>query len=301
MKIYYPKDIETIIHKSSDGRRTYRLDGIEKITRLKSTLENEFEIVEVESKDMVNLDAIHSEEYLNSLKTGIPKSLAESSGILWQPQLLQVFANSAESLISASYEALKNKRSASISKGGHHAVRERGYGFNPVCEIAIAVRSLLKENESLSIAVVDLDIHLGNGLQALLSNVPNVTVFDLWSKKMASWNEVNATNIISKQAQTVEEYWNALEVVVDELHLLKPDLIIYHSGMDVFYKDRMGGIEGFTEVEIKKREETIMQLPYNIALVLGGGYVDHSTSESSLVGMEKLVNLHKISFDLLKL
>jgi hypothetical protein len=70
--------------------------------------------------------------------------------------------------------------------------------------------------------------------------------------------------------------------------------------MDIYESDRLGGFEGFDKEEIERREKfVISSFPQNFVLVPGGGYVDYSDPSKARSGMENLVNLHKISFELL--
>lgn len=304
VKLFYPKGIESIWHYSTDKKRKYRLDGIEKLVRLKGDLQQDanFELIEVKDASIDLLRTVHSTEYVNALVSGEPKELAESSGLIWQSGLAQAFANCAQALILAAKEAMSsNSRTGVIAKGGHHAVSCRGFGFNPVNEIAICVSTLQAESPDTKIAVIDLDIHFANGLHELLANKPNTLLLDIWTKTQEKWGDAtSARNLISFKAESKQSYLETLDRVIEEATSFQPDVVLYHSGMDVYERDRLGGIPGFDVEAISERESRIMRaFPQKLVLVLGGGYVDHSDPDLSEAKMAELVNLHRVSYKLL--
>lgn len=306
IKVFYPVGIENIWHHNADNTNRYRLDGIEKLVRLKSRIDKDrkFKVINVSDADIETLKSIHSIDYIESLKTGSPLNLVQTSGLIWQESLAQAFANCAKSVTLACKDALLNRASVALSSGGHHAIKSRGYGLNPISEVAIAIENLHKENPDLKIVVLDLDIHAGNGFQNLLQNKKNITVYDLWSKSISEWDiPLYATNIKSYKVDTLDEYKICLENTLNEIKDLNPDLVIYHSGADVVQTDRLGGISGFTKDDFEQRElkviSTILHLKIPIAVVLGGGYVKYTDANQVESLREKLVDLHYYTFKLL--
>lgn len=299
IKLFYPSGIENIRHHSANGQREYRLDGVEKLVRLKHTLEEDprFEVTDVSNSQVELLKMVHDDAYFNALISGEPRELAESSGLIWHDETAQVFANSAQALVSASEEAITAGKAGVISKGGHHAIRERGFGFNPINEIAICIKATQDRKPGLKIAVIDLDIHFSNGLHKLLAGKQDILLLDIWSKTQEKWGEpIPASNSFSFKVNTFEEYWEALDQIIDETKNFKPNLVIYHSGMDIYESDRLGGIKGFDKEAIMQRESKVIKtFDKGLVLVLGGGYVNHSEGGS----IDNLVGLHKISYDLL--
>lgn len=301
-KAFYPAGLENIWHKSADGTRTYRLDGLEKIIRLREALaaSNDIEIVNVDIADTQPLSSVHTAEYLEALRTGQPAELAGSSGIMWQPSLLQADANSVQCLLSACHEALQNKFAISLGKGGHHAVADRGYGFGSVNEVAIVIRELQRINPGLRIAVIDLDVHMGNGWQELLADKTNVLLVDLWSKTIPKWGvPAAADNVHSRFVGVPAEYLEVLNAELNGIRDFAPKLMIYHCGLDVLETDRMSGIVGFTEDVLWQRERLMTEFVHSNSIptvfISGGGYVDHAAEAKAQASMSHLVDLlHRI-------
>lgn len=257
-----------------------------------------FDIVNINEKNANLLSTVHSDEYLKALRSGIPNELANSSGLIWNSQFFEIFTNSSSALVHACWETLNGQPSLALTKGGHHAVKSRGYGFNPVNEIAIAVKSIHKKQPKVKIAVLDSDIHLGNGLKEILHNEPNCLIIDIWNKMLEKWGDPNSKgSYISSFVTTTKEYFQTLRESLASIKKYAPELVIYHSGADVFEKDRFGGIKGFDLTKYTDREKLVMEnLAGKTCLVFGGGYAVYE--ESSDYTIMELVDLHMSSIEI---
>jgi len=303
MRIFYPDQLENIWHRSRDGKH-YRLDSNEKRVKLREKLESDekFQVEVVSDTSAEILKSVHTPEYVAALVTGEPLELAESSGLLWVPELTPYCSNSCQCVILAAQGALRSGRSGTIASGGHHAVADRGYGFNPVNEVAIAAKHLLSNNLVTKLAILDLDVHYANGTNAILRDEPRVLNIDIWNKTLPKWEPVEDTETLKQYfVETPEQFFAKLETAFTQIQAFKPEVILYHSGMDVWEGDRMGGIPGFTIEKIQEREQKVFSFAKEnnvpIVLVLGGGYARHDTPEISAQSMQQLIDLHLISFN----
>jgi acetoin utilization deacetylase AcuC-like enzyme len=303
VQLYYPDQIENVWHQSQTGE-SYRLDIVEKLVRLKDTLSSDqkFQITTVTDTPIEVLRLVHTPEYVEALRTGQSPELANSSGLLWQPALPIAYANSAQCLMQAASTALQVGSAGVISSGGHHAVPGRGFGFNPVNELAIAAKHLLNTQKVSKLAIFDLDIHYANGTNTILHDEPRVLNIDIWNKTLPQWQPVEDTNTLKQVfIDSMDSYWAKLDEALKQLIDFEPEIILYHSGMDVFENDRTGGIFGFKESKIKEREEKVFDFSKKnkipIVLVVGGGYAHHETPTSTEISLQQLVKLHTISFE----
>lgn len=299
-KLFYPSGIEHIWHKSADGKTVYQLDSIQKVVQLKKAFENdgEFKVIDVTDGDTALWSLIHTPKYIEALISGQPRSLAESSGIMWQESFPQAYVNSAKAMILASETALAEKFSITLGKGGHHTLSDHGYGFGPVNEVAIAIKYLHNHNPKLKIAVLDTDVHIGNGWKHLLRNKENVLLVDLWSKTIPKWDLPQpALNVHSVKINTVSEYIPQLKSQLKDVESFKPDLLIYHCGLDVLQSDRMGGIKGFDASLLKEREQLITDFvkenDLSLVFVSGGGYIDHSNPIKAQEDLQQITRQYK--------
>jgi acetoin utilization deacetylase AcuC-like enzyme len=306
LEIYYPTFTNRILHKSASGDQVYRLDAFEKLIRLKWELlkKDDLQLFEVYEENHNSLNAVHTPEYIHALMTGTPEDLANSSGVLWQKPLFPLILQTNQSLILSSKSALNTGSAVSLSMGGHHSIREKGLGFSPINNIAVAIEALQRENPSRKIAVLDLDVHYGNGLASILKGKENVLVVDLWNKTLDKWGYFEDSNLIDHKVDNPVDFFVRLNESLEQIKAFKPDLLIYHSGADVIQGDRMGGIVGFTNEDFVKKEKLVSSFAkqHNIPIVLvfGGGYVDHKSKETAELGYKTIVDLFIESINTLK-
>jgi acetoin utilization deacetylase AcuC-like enzyme len=306
LEIYYPTFTNRILHKNASGDHVYRLDAFEKLIRLKWEIlqKNDLQIFEVYEENHNSLSSVHAPEYIHALMTGTPEDLANSSGVLWQKPLFPLILQTNQSLILSSKSALNSGSSVSLSMGGHHSIREQGLGFSPINNIAVAIEALQKENPGRKIAVLDLDVHYGNGLASILKGKPDVLVVDLWNKTLDKWGYFEDSNLIDHKVDNPVDFFVRLNESLEQIKAFKPDLLVYHSGADVIQEDRMGGIPGFTSEDFVKKENLVAsfakQNSIPIVLVFGGGYVDHTTKDTSEQGYKRIVDLFLESINTLK-
>lgn len=303
---YYPKLYDTLVHHNADKTITYQLDQIEKTKRLYYKLKTSpnYDTQVVNSSDDSVLNLCHSSKYLNSLKTGKPQPLAETSGLIWQKNLYPAHVNSVWSSIKSSISALNKNISVTLTSGGHHAVADRGYGFNPINTIALTTKYLLTNKIINNIAILDLDVHLGNGTIELLQHTSNIHIFDIYRYTKPEWiTRLPSTlpdNIRVYQTDSTNQYFKQLESYLAQIKKLNPGLVIYHHGVDVYKNDRYGGILKFSEEKIHLRERLLLKSLYRhvpIMIILGGGYVKYDNPSLTTSRKNTLHRLHTIFFE----
>lgn len=288
IQAFYPSSTYNIIHKGKKGN-IYHLDGIEKCNSLMISLKNikQIQIKNVNSTKKSNIklgveliNEIHDSDILESYKSGIPIDLANSSGLMWQPQLFNFVIEQALTSKLVTDSALKNCLSIAITGGGHHAQRSRPYGFCPINTIAIS--AIYAQKLGYKVAIVDLDTHYSNGCIDILRNKQNIFLLSLWNQKLDKWKYTESKgNIWHKEINDEQDYFQQLDKLILELEKIKPSIIIYHLGLDVLGSDRMGGINNMSIESVIKRDTILSKyikdkLKSKIVIFIGGSYIDHS-------------------------
>jgi len=136
---------------------------------------------------------------------------------------------------------------------GHHAVRENGMGFCLFANIAVAIEAVRAEHGALKVAVVDYDVHHGNGTQAIYYDDPTTLTISLHQdglfplnsggvdERGAAAGEGFAINVPLPAGSGNGAYLHAFErVVVPALHRFQPDLVVVASGFDSGANDPLG-------------------------------------------------------------
>jgi acetoin utilization deacetylase AcuC-like enzyme len=237
------------------------------------------------------LTAIHSEEYVDAVKTGSPQHLAESSGFPWDPAVWTAVRSSNGGAVAAALHALATGRNAgSLSSGLHHARRDSGAGFCTFNGLALAARAALDAG-ARGVLILDLDAHLGDGTIDLVRAWMDVTHVDL---AVSAWPcpggdpSHSSLDVI----RSADDYLPTLQRRLAALDAGSLDLCIYNAGMDPHEDCGLGGLEGMATEVIGEREWMVFEwaaasgLP--VAFVLAGGYAGGRLSRDALVDLHRL-------------
>lgn len=298
MRAFYPKTTPEILHKSKDGR-IYRLDAFDKCIRLYEKIKNDplyqIEVVTStnEKKAVELISLVHDSSILDAYRSGEPKELANSSGIMWQPKLYDYVLEEAWICKKSVDNAMKEGVSLGLIGGGHHAEFDKPLGFSTINTMALsAVYANTKFNKK--IALIDLDVHYSNGCFDILKGKKNILCSSIWNKKIDKWKYFESGgNIWHKFVASNQEYHLELGKLLENIVEWKPEFVIYHLGLDVLEIDRMGGIKNFGFEDLYKREEKVamvlrsLKIPY--VIFLGGAYIDYSKGEEFSNNQKKLV------------
>lgn len=161
--------------------------------------------------------------------------------------------------------------------GSHHAFSDHGEGFCLLNDIAFAIEYLREREKIKKAAVIDLDVHQGNGTAEIFENNPDVFTFsmhrgDLWpDKKMNSTLDIE----LEKDADDMEYLEILSNYLPDIIDGFKPELVIYLAGADVYEGDVKGGLS-LSFKGVGKRDKMVLSacraanIP--VAVVFGGGY-----------------------------
>lgn len=158
--------------------------------------------------------------------------------------------------------------------GAHHAFRDRGSGYCLLNDLACAGLALLKEGAIKRFAVVDLDVHQGDGTASILANEPRAFTLSLHQADLFPEKKRRSTLDVELRAGTADsEYLGILKDALKQAAAFKPDLVLYQAGVDCAFGDELGGL-ALTKEGLKRRDEAVREAFKNtaIAVTLGGGY-----------------------------
>jgi acetoin utilization deacetylase AcuC-like enzyme len=221
----------------------------------------------------------HDASYLIKVLQGsLSPQEQQEIGFPWSTQMVERSRRSAGATLAAAKIALKEGVAANLAGGTHHAYRNKGSGFCVFNDSAIAARALQKEiHPRLKVAIIDLDVHQGNGTASILENDPSIFTFSIHGENnFPISKEVSDLDIGLPDGTGDEFYLAALHQGLEKLEeQFKPDFIIYLAGADPHEGDRLGKLS-ITKNGMGQRDECIFQFALDrqipIAFSMAGGY-----------------------------
>src|SRR5688572_20961778 len=250
------------------------------------------ELVAPASLEESQVAGLHDPVYVQSVRTGSPRTLAESQGFQWDPQLFTAVLASNGGVVEAALSAHRSGKTAgSLSSGLHHAHRTYGLGNCTFNGLALATRALLDDGAQ-SVLVLDLDAHCGGGTNELVGGDARVWHADVAVHPFDRYAPAPRQTL--DLIQDPRAYLATVERRLEELpHRAPPfDVCLYNAGMDPHERSPVGGLPGITHELLEARERLVFQwcrergVP--VAFVLAGGYLGNGLDERGLTGLHRL-------------
>ena len=236
------------------------------------------DILQPEPLDASILGLVHTPEYLAKLATsGLSAAEQRRLGLPWSEALWQRSRLASAGTLLAARTALDQGLAANLAGGTHHAFADHGEGFCVLNDVAIAIRKLQAERALERAAIVDLDVHQGNGTAAIFETDDAVFTFSMHGERNYPVAKMRSNlDVPLKDGVGDAEYLDTLQGVLPSvLDHARADLVFYLAGVDVAAGDRYGKL-ALTEEGIRRRDRCVIEavrgrgLP--LVIVLAGGY-----------------------------
>lgn len=221
----------------------------------------------------------HNADYVDSVFSGdIDPTIQKRIGLPWSPTLLARSCATVGGSIAAAKAALSDGISGQLAGGTHHAHHNFGSGFCIFNDFAVTTLSFFSNRLCNRIAILDLDVHQGDGNAAILAGKVNSLVISIHAEKNFPFSKIPSDIDIGLEDNTGDiDYLNAVETALDAVKSFNPDLMLYISGADVLKSDRLGRLSLSLD-GLKRRDKRVFQFAKQndipISFALGGGYAD---------------------------
>jgi acetoin utilization deacetylase AcuC-like enzyme len=265
---------------------------MEKYSRLRDLVgsEQELELVEAPAASDTQILYAHDPLYLIKIIEGkLSSNEQREIGFPWSDKMVERSRRSAGATVAACKTALSEGIAINLAGGTHHAYRDFGSGFCVFNDSAIAARTLQKEiDPKLKIAIVDLDVHQGNGTASILQNDSTIFTLSIHGENNFPFKkEVSDLDLGLPDGSNDTNYLKALAECLDQLDSrFKADCIIYLAGADPHEGDRLGRLN-ISSAGMKLRDATVLQFAFDrklpVAISMAGGYGKE---------IESTVNIH---------
>lgn len=235
-------------------------------------------IAEPDRADWYTLGLVHTPDYLARIMDGgLAPPEQRRLGFPWSPELRERALRTAQGTLEAARDALAEGLGINLAGGTHHAFPDRGEGFCLLNDVAMAVRALQREGLVRRVAVVDLDVHQGNGTARIFADDPDVFTFSMHGARNYPFlKEHSSLDVELPDGCADREYLDLLEAHLGPaLDLARPDLVFFLAGADP-YRDDLFGRLGLSMAGLLARDQAVFTacrrraLP--LVLTLAGGY-----------------------------
>ena len=229
------------------------------------------------------LALVHTPGYIQAIADGsVDPRLLREIGLPWSPAMAERARRSVGATIAACRAAVEDGVAANLAGGTHHAYPDKGGGFCVFNDAAVATRLLQAEHarsqrRPLRVAIVDLDVHQGNGTARIFRDDPTVFTLSLHGEKNFPFRkEPGDLDVDLPDGTGDEAYLQALERALDELaQRFDPGLVIYLAGADPHEGDRLGRLK-LTWDGLEARDRRVFDWAWQrglpLAFAMAGGY-----------------------------
>ncbi len=214
----------------------------------------------------------HDPEYVDAFLAGqLNVQAIRRIGFPWSEGLVGRTLCSVGATLAATRTALQDGCAGALAGGTHHASYGEGSGFCVFNDIAVAIRSYGKRA-----AVIDLDVHQGDGTAAIFSGDPSVFTLSLHGQNNFPFRKQLSTLDIAFPDKTSDaNYLQALEQALPRVIEFGPEILFYQAGVDGLATDKLG-LLSLSPMGLVQRDRMVFhmakQIRIPIVIVLGGGY-----------------------------
>jgi acetoin utilization deacetylase AcuC-like enzyme len=225
------------------------------------------------------LTRAHAPDYVLRVERG-ELSAAEIKliGFPWSAQMVERSKRSSGATIAACRAALVDGAAANLAGGTHHAFYDRGEGFCVFNDAVVAARAMQAEALARRVAVIDCDVHQGNGTAAIASGDNSIFTFSIHGARNYPFRRESPSDLdVDLPDGTGDsEYLAALDAALTALFArFTPELVIYLAGADPFEDDRLGRLK-LSFAGLQARDAMVFsycaQRRLPVAVAMAGGY-----------------------------
>jgi acetoin utilization deacetylase AcuC-like enzyme len=234
------------------------------------------------------LALVHTQGYIDAVTQGhLSTATQREIGFPWSLQMAERARRSVGATLQAARAALGGDCiAASLAGGTHHAYADKGAGFCVFNDVAVAARCLQRQcaapcigqvARQLRVAIVDLDVHQGDGTAHIFREDPSVFTLSLHgARNFPLRKQKSDCDIELPDGCQDGQYLEALDDGLSQLDdRFKPDLIFYLAGADPHEGDRLGRL-ALTDSGMQFRDRRVFEWAAQhrtpVAMVMGGGY-----------------------------
>lgn len=242
------------------------------------------ELIEPEPAGSVDVLLVHTEDYVTRLQSGaLTLRELRRLGLPWSEGLVRRSFFAVGGTILAARWALEDGIASNLAGGTHHAFPDRGEGFCVLNDVAITIRVLQLDGSIRRAAVVDCDVHQGDGTATIFSADETVFTFSIHGAKNYPLRKASSSlDVALADGTTDAAYLTELKQGLSPVLKHQPDIVFYLGGADPYVGDQLGRL-GLSIEGLRTRDEIVLNScrtrSVPICTVMSGGYA-HEISDT---------------------
>lgn len=253
---------------------------VEKFARVRRCLVEsgdvrEEDILEPSAAPDADLELVHTREYLGDLRALRWTRRTACSELPLTTEIVNAYIMAAGGTTLAAREALECGTGVNLGGGFHHAFASEASGFCYINDLAVAIRVLQRDGRIARAAVVDCDLHQGNGTAHLFREDPSVFTFSIHQENLYPVKQQSDLDIGLENGTGDLEFNKRLAEALETVWAHRPDIVLYQAGADPFEEDQLGGLK-LTFEGLETRDRLVLEGCHHrgiaTAVTLGGGY-----------------------------
>jgi acetoin utilization deacetylase AcuC-like enzyme len=235
------------------------------------------DIVEPQPAPLADVLLVHTDDYVMRLRAGTltPREIRRL-GLPWSKALVRRSFLATGGTLNAARFALSDGIGSNLAGGTHHAYPDRGEGFCVLNDVAIAIRTLHRDCFIKRAAIIDCDVHQGNGTAAIFADDESVFTFSMHgAKNYPLFKERSTLDVELPDGTQDAEYLETLATHLPRVFAHEPDIVFYLGGADPYQGDKLGRL-ALTIDGLRARDEFVLSecrarnIP--VATTMSGGY-----------------------------
>ena len=296
-------------HDTGEGHpeNKYRIQSI--LERLKKRDISNLVWSEPQKFDDTYLNKTHNKTYVDEVKRAFPKrgQLFLDGDTIISPGSKKASYDAVSSIISAIDLVKSNKLKnafCAVRPPGHHAEYDKAMGFCIFNNVAVGANYLLEKYKAKRVAIIDFDVHHGNGTQNIFNDNKKVLYISThqypYYPGSGSENEKgrynNIFNIPLPAGTTSREYLNAYEFVLKRIDKFKPEFILFSAGFDAHQDDPLAQLQlnskDFYDITKRTLKTSKNYCNGKVVSILEGGYDLNALQESTEMHVNALIEFN---------
>jgi acetoin utilization deacetylase AcuC-like enzyme len=234
------------------------------------------DVIEPPEPAREQLRLVHAPDYLDDLDQLRWTQRTMYSELPLTSEISNAYILAAGGTLEAARAALAGSAAIHLGGGFHHAFAMRAEGFCYVNDLAVAARVVQREGRAQRVAVVDLDVHQGNGTAHIFENDDSVFTLSIHQERnYPAFKERSDLDIGLDDGTGDEAYLSRLDEALEAVWSFAPELVLYQAGADPYAHDQLGGL-ALTLNGLERRDRAVLEgcaargIP--AVVTLGGGY-----------------------------